>query len=372
MTSALDALLSLIEPVVSALLNPSTFLYDPSKRVFWPYLLASVVIAGVALAAHDRKHWWRGLYEKLLSPKLWLHPSSLLDMKLMASKSVIRALLFAPWIASAYGIALGVVRLSTTQFGPAHETGLGATEITLIYTVVLFVCSDFSRYALHRLCHEVPFLWQFHQVHHSAEVMTPLTLYRSHPVENLLFVLRGVVVTGLVTGVFFYHFGTQAVQYQLLGVNVFGLLFNIFGANLRHSQVWLSFGATVERVILSPAQHQIHHSDDPKHFGSNYGSCLALWDRMGGSFHAAQGQEGVRFGLSQDESNHDPHRLGSALVGPFKACWELASTRLRLKKPVEAQPTSQHAEVVYLETLTGAQASQTMIEREPSEEQHAS
>jgi sterol desaturase/sphingolipid hydroxylase (fatty acid hydroxylase superfamily) len=330
MTSALEPLWALGERAASALLKPATFLYDPSKRVFWGYLLLAFLIAGLVLVVRERKQWRARLYEQLLSPRVWLHPSSLLDMKLMLAKSLARALLFAPWLLSSYGLAIAVVRLANGQFGVADPTSLSPSLIAILYTVGLFVSSDGSRYLLHRLCHEVPLLWQFHQVHHSAEVMTPLTLYRSHPVENFFFVLRGVVVTGFVTGTFFYVFGVQAVQYQFLGVNVLGLLFNMFGANLRHSPVWISYGSFVEHVLLSPAQHQIHHSVQPEHFGSNYGSCLALWDWLGGSLRVAAGKRGVSFGLDKRESNHNPHALGSALVGPFKGCWRLISKRLRV------------------------------------------
>ncbi len=341
MTSAFDMFFALAERALSALLKPATFLHDPSKRIFWGYLLFGLLIAAGVLVLQERKRWASALYEQLLSPRVWLHPSSLLDMKLMLAKSLVRALLFVPWLISSYGLAFGVVKFINGQFGQADSTSLSGLTITLLYTAVLFLSSDFSRYLLHRFCHQVPLLWEFHQVHHSAEVMTPLTLYRSHPIENLLFVFRGVVVTGVVTGVFFYLFGTQAVQHQLLGVNILGFIFNMFGANLRHSQVWISYGTRVEHVLLSPAQHQIHNSIHSEHYDTNYGSCMAIWDWLAGSLQVAEGQRGLRFGLSHGESNHDPHALGSALVGPFQACWRIGSARLgrftakRLSKPKE-------------------------------------
>ena len=76
----------------------------------------------------------------------------------------------------------------------------------LLYTLTLFVAWDLSRYLLHRLLHGVPFLWELHKVHHSAEVLTPLTLYRSHPIESFLYRMRGVLVVSAVTGTFFYFF----------------------------------------------------------------------------------------------------------------------------------------------------------------------
>jgi len=301
--------------------------------VFWGYLAVSLLIAIFAVAVRYRGRWVVALYQQLLSHQIWFHPSSLLDVKLIFVKAVVRVLFFATWLVSSYGIALGLVKFGIDQFGAADVTFLADSTITIMYTMVLFLSADFSRYFVHRLCHEIPILWQFHQVHHSAEVMTPLTLYRSHPVENLISTLRGIVVTGFVTGVFFYHFGTKAVQAEILGVNALGLLYNMLGANLRHSHVWISYGPVIERFLLSPAQHQLHHSDAPHHHGANYGSCLAIWDKIGGSLQIAFGQKNLAFGLPDESLNHDPRGLKSALLGPFRGCWRLVSERFtdRLK-----------------------------------------
>ena len=339
MTDFLDKFSSASDRVMSALMQPTQFFQDPSKRVFWLYLFIGLVIAALVCIARYRGRWFQYLYRQLLAPKLWFHPSSLLDYKLVFVKALFQVFLFATWFASSYAIALGLVQYANGQFGALAIKSVSDWTITVTYTVVLFICSDLSRYLVHRLCHEIPILWQFHQVHHSAEVMTPLTLYRSHPVENLIFVLRGIVVTGLITGLFFYLFGSRAVQMQLLGVNILGLLFNMLGANLRHSHVWISYGSLVERVLLSPAQHQIHHSDHPRHHGTNYGSCLAIWDWFGGSLHIARGQETITFGLSDSELNHNPHGLTSALIGPFRGCWTLVRSWYRHRRAEDQKRT---------------------------------
>ena len=69
---------------------------------------------------------------------------------------------------------------------------------------------------------------------------------------------------------------------MLLGVPTLGFVLNIFAGNLRHSPFWLRFPAWLERWFLSPAQHQLHHSADPVHYDANYGTWLAIWDRMMG------------------------------------------------------------------------------------------
>jgi sterol desaturase/sphingolipid hydroxylase (fatty acid hydroxylase superfamily) len=147
-------------------------------------------------------------------------------------------------------------------------------------------------------------------------VLTPLTVYRNHPVESLFFALRGVLATGLVTGIFFHLFRGRAVQADILGANAIGFVFNLVGGNLRHSHVWISYGRFLERILISPAQHQIHHSSDPSHYGRNFGSWLAIWDGLGGSLHLAGTERPLDFGLKVPDRNHDPRGLISALVRP--------------------------------------------------------
>ncbi|MEK9597214.1 MAG: sterol desaturase family protein, partial [Rhodospirillaceae bacterium] len=57
----------------------------------------------------------------------------------------------------------------------------------------------------------------------------------------------------------------------------------LFGANLRHSHVHLSYGRRLEGIFISPYQHQLHHSIAAADKNCNYGVALALWDRLGGT-----------------------------------------------------------------------------------------
>lgn len=321
----------------AALHEPLAVVTTPDERAYWGFLLVSLVIGAAAL-------WWRtgspvASVHALLSPRLWLHPSARMDYRLIVLKAFVNVLLLAIFAVSAYGVAVAVFRGATSWWGPAGPTTWSRLQITAVYTVVLFVAWDGSRYLVHMLLHRIPLLWEFHKVHHSAEVLTPFTVYRVHPVESLLFAVRGALVTGVVTGAFFYAFGDRAVQYELLGVNAIGVILNAAGANLRHSHVWLSYGRVVEGFLISPAQHQLHHSLDPADADCNYGSFLAVWDRLGGTLVAA-GKQPRRFGLPADELNHDPHRATSAILGPFVAVARRIARRLtpREERHHETEP----------------------------------
>ena len=162
--------------------------------------------------------------------------------------------------------------------------------------------------------HTIPILWEFHKVHHSAKVLTPITFYRVHPVENFLFGLRYSLSIGFVTGIFIYFFGAMIDIYTVVGVNVFLFVFSIFGANLRHSHVPFSYFAFIEKWLMSPKQHQIHHSR--KHFDKNYGGFVSIWDRMFGSLQLSNEVPILKFGLRKNQMG-DYTSLKSLIFRPF-------------------------------------------------------
>ena len=116
----------------------------------------------------------------------------------------------------------------------------------------------------------------------------------------------------------------EVSDFTLLGVPALGFVFNMTTGNLRHSHVWLRFPPMIERWLISPAQHQLHHSLDEEHYGSNYGTWLAIWDRMVGSLVVSTEVAPLRYGIPSDERNHGDDLL-SAWFGPFRAMFSRSS-----------------------------------------------
>ncbi|MEO0337424.1 MAG: sterol desaturase family protein, partial [Pseudomonadota bacterium] len=199
-----------------------------------------------------------------------------------------------------------------------------------MYSVFHFVIDDFARFAQHKLMHQVPFLWEFHKVHHSALNLTPLTLYRLHSFELALASLRRISTT-LVTALCVLLLTDQMLSpAQILGVTALSFVFNLFGANLRHSEIPIRFGF-LEKIFISPFLHQIHHSNNPEHFDKNFGVSLSLWDRAFGSYLNIETCE-LRFGLSDQERNHDMSLL-SATLKPTKQAFYKAIEPLKAQAP---------------------------------------
>lgn len=282
--------------------------FDPSRRIYLAYLLGSLVMALIWIAiAIARKDSLRAkqLWHRMTSPAIWWHRSARLDYQLLIVNPIVRVALMAFVGVSLVPIALATESLLEDYIGDV-SLPWSSIQITAAYTILLFIADDFTRFLLHWLMHKVPWLWSIHRLHHSAEVMTPFTVYRIHPFESLLYSLRMIATQGVILGLFFFGFGMQLSVWEIAGANLFTYLFNLAGANLRHSHVWISWGPWLERIFISPAQHQIHHSNDPLHFDRNLGAFLAIWDGLFGTLLVARGQVVKEFGLQRGTPS--PHR----------------------------------------------------------------
>lgn len=177
---------------------------------------------------------------------------------------------------------------------------------SLLFTAWLFLLNDFSKFIVHRALHKSKILWEFHKVHHSAESLSPLTVFRTHPVEAVIFMLRAGVVQMLAIMSFLLIGGFDFDPIGFFGANIFLLLFNVLGSNIRHSHVHLSYGRRLEKIFISPYQHQLHHSVAARHADVNFGTVLAFWDRVFGSWRSETIQTTpLRYGLSPGEGRFD-------------------------------------------------------------------
>lgn len=318
---------------LAALGRPLSSLLDPSTRVFGPFLVGSALVALVALLL-------RGLTlgraaRELFSPRVWLHRSALADYRLIAARAALRALLFGVRGVSTLVVAALAMAWLRRHLG-LPSVHAPAALVGAAFMLSVFVAEDAVRFSLHRLMHRVSWLWEFHKVHHSAEVLTPFTLYRTHPVEAAINGAGNTLVVGLVTGLFAWTFGPSLHAWEIFGVDAIGFLWTLAGANLRHSHVWLSYGPRVERFLLSPAQHQVHHSRDPRHADRNFGTALSLWDLLGGSLYVTTPRrEALTFGLPEGELAPE-HTVGSLLLSPFAALARRARAALGRLAPQPA------------------------------------
>lgn len=289
-----------METIQDSLEQIISYLLNIEKRTYWAFLISSGVIAFLVYKAQNYKtSFTRYLFNK----KVWLSRSASIDYGLMVFNAFLKILLLGSFAIYGLRFAYEVTYHLEVWFG--QPISLSATEVIVYYSIAITLAKDFSFFIVHYAAHKIPFLWEFHKIHHSATVLNPFTQYRLHPVEMLINNFVAIFVFGLITGVFDFMSDHQISQYTLYGVGIFSFFFLSLGANLRHSHVKLKYPSFLEKILISPYQHQIHHSSDPKHYNKNMGGKFAFWDLLFGTLIRSKEVKHVKFGLGEEDKDYN-------------------------------------------------------------------
>ena len=303
---------------------------SPQKRVFIGYLASACLIALLWLILHQGQHI-RQAVGALFAKQVWFSRSARADYLIILLNRIV-LLAVSPLLISQLAIATLVFESLHHWMTPDSGPSWPLWSISLLFTIAVFLLDDASRYLVHRWMHTSEVLWRFHRVHHTATTLTPLTIFRTHPVEGILFLLRSTIVQGLCIGLFVFLFGGDVDLISVLGANLFIFMFSACGANLRHSSIAIYYPRKIECWVMSPAQHQIHHSIHPDHYHTNYGVFLSIWDRWGGTLHHSVRDSTLRFGVLGQAGDAE-HQLSTIYWQPFVDAVHILATRAERRAP---------------------------------------
>jgi sterol desaturase/sphingolipid hydroxylase (fatty acid hydroxylase superfamily) len=291
--------------VLTDIWNAVAGIAAPGSEFYWPYLLSATGLSFIlyclrGLAKGDAT--LAGFIAFCFPKWVYAHRSARLDFKFFAVNTVLYGMLIAPLMLTSATVGNGVIDALVALFGdpaePALPAGLAAN---LGVTAAVVIVADLGFFVAHYLQHRVAFLWEFHKVHHAAEVLHPLTLNRRHPVDMAVDVTLMGVAAGVVLGISAYLCGAPLEGTTILGTNGVLFVFRFAGAPLRHSHIRLSFGPFFERIFISPILHQTHHSCSPEHIDKNFGGIFSIWDRLAGTLYLTRDDEELVLGLTGGE-----------------------------------------------------------------------
>ncbi len=156
----------------------------------------------------------------------------------------------------------GFSRLDIDQAWP------GVTDVPLVSFAIYLVALDFLDYWIHRGQHRLGWWWALHAVHHSQRQMTFWSDNRNHLVDDLI---RDALVAAVAILV-----GVPPEQFLLLTVASRAL------QSVQHGNVRWRWGGILERLVVSPSFHRLHHAIGYGHEGPargcNFGVLLPVWD----------------------------------------------------------------------------------------------
>lgn len=167
--------------------------------------------------------------------------------------------LFAPIVVFFPELVLG----RSVWFATSEQ--LGPLWLQFVLALVFY---DFLRYAIHRVQHIVPFLWELHSYHHSVTDLKASNTFVSHPIDFALRNILPPVILGYV------GFAPAAIVFGA-GLATAASLMSHCGAGLHAG--WLN------RWFVTPEVHRWHHSakvPEGHKYSVNYGVGIVLWDRL--------------------------------------------------------------------------------------------
>ncbi|HQR93672.1 MAG: sterol desaturase [Bacteroidetes bacterium 24-39-8] len=160
--------------------------------------------------------------------------------------------------------------------------------------VIAFMALDLTGYLVHRIDHEYNFFWNAHIIHHSSEEY------------NLACALRQSISS------FFRVFTIFLLPAALLGVpaTVIGVvaplhLFAQFWYHTRH----IGKMGILEKIIVTPSHHRVHHAINPEYLDKNYGQIFIFWDKWFGTFQEELPHVPAVYGITRPAKTWNPIKI---------------------------------------------------------------
>jgi len=165
---------------------------------------------------------------------------------------------------------------------------------SILTYIIAFIALDFAGYWVHRLDHEYNFFWNAHIIHHSSEDF------------NLACALRQSI------SVVFRIFTIFLLPAALLGVPPMVIAvvapLHLFAQFWYHTQHINRMGF-LEKIIVTPSHHRVHHAINPEYLDKNYGQIFIFWDKWFGTYQEELADKPPVYGITRPVQTWNPIKI---------------------------------------------------------------
>jgi alkylglycerol monooxygenase len=197
---------------------------------------------------------------------------------------------------------------------PWLVTYLAVTHIqsSILVYIIAFFALDLAGYWVHRIQHVTNFFWNGHIVHHSSEEFNLACALR----QSISSIVKIFII-------FLLPAALLGVPGQVIAVVAPLHLFAQFWYHTQH----INKMGFLEKIIVTPSHHRVHHAINPQYIDKNYGQIFIFWDKWFGTYQEELPDVPPVYGITRPVRTWNPIRIN------FQHAWLLLKDAWRTKNP---------------------------------------
>ncbi len=296
---------------------------DPYSNFNWVYVVAFLATAYFFYARRPRntvESREQTFADYIFPQSIYTHADAIVGYKTYVINTLFFRFTSLAWFAFlSVGFADAIENaLSYSGAGLQLSGALGAVAV-FVFGLAAYLLQDYILFLMHYLSHRMPILWEFHKIHHTLRVLTPVHDFHLHPIELIVRDMFYAVVFGGFLGLVNTLVLKDGLVIRSADIFWLSVLINVFW-NFRHTHIPVHYPPWISSILISPAVHQVHHSANPEHHEKNYGLTFSIWDKLAGTYYCPTKQEIIKYGLGDDA---DADRYTSAINAYFRPFGEV-------------------------------------------------
>ena len=205
------------------------------------------------------------------------------------------------------GLSLAVISYQWLH----SQLGFFQIEASWLVYLIAFFALDFAGYWTHRIAHEYNLFWNNHIIHHSSEEF------------NLACALRQSISSIVkIFAIFLLPAALLGVPPEVIAIVAPLHLFAQFWYHTRH----IGKMGFLEKIIVTPSHHRVHHAINPEYLDKNYGQIFIFWDKWFGTYQEEQDDIPAVYGVTRPVRTWNPIKIN------FMHLWLLIKDAWRTEK----------------------------------------
>jgi len=167
-------------------------------------------------------------------------------------------------------------------------------QSTIWVYIIAFIALDFAGYCVHRIDHEFNFFWNAHIIHHSSEEFDLACALRQS-ISSFIKIFTIFLLPAALFGV------PEKVIAIVAPLHLF--------AQFWYHTIYINKMGFLEKIIVTPSHHRVHHAINKEYIDKNYGQILIIWDKLFGTYQEELREVKPVYGITRPVQTWNPFKI---------------------------------------------------------------